>query len=82
MPSISKATAKYWKDPDEYQPSRFLGDWPRDAFLPFSGGVRSCLGRRFTELESIVVIAMILQKYKITVKEDPAFAKETFEERR
>jgi len=73
---------KYWKDPDQYQPSRFLGDWSRDAFLPFSGGVRSCLGRRFAELESIVTITMMLQKYKITVKEDPEFSGETFEERK
>ena len=44
-----------------FKPSRFQGDWPRDAFLPFSGGVRSCLGRRFAELESTVAIAMIVQ---------------------
>lgn len=40
-------TAKYWDDPHRFNPARFLGDWPRDAFLPFSGGVRSCLGRRY-----------------------------------
>lgn len=39
--------ARYWKDPFAFKPSRFLEDWPRDAFLPFSGGVRSCLGRRY-----------------------------------
>ncbi|TCD65732.1 hypothetical protein EIP91_002261 [Steccherinum ochraceum] len=73
---------KYWEDPYQFNPSRFLGDWPRDAFLPFSGGVRSCLGRRFAELESIVAITMILQKYKITVKEEPQFAGETFEQKK
>ncbi|THH31054.1 hypothetical protein EUX98_g3138 [Antrodiella citrinella] len=50
---------KYWTDPYKFSPERFLGDWPRDAFLPFSGG-----------------------KYKITVKEDPAFAGETFEQKK
>jgi cytochrome P450 len=30
---------RYWKDPHQFNPSRFLdNDWPRDAFLPFSGG--------------------------------------------
>lgn len=37
---------------------------------------------RFAELESIVAITMILQKYKITVKEDPAFFGETFEQKK
>ncbi|TCD69149.1 Ubiquitin fusion degradation protein 4 [Steccherinum ochraceum] len=72
---------KYWDEPEIFKPSRFQGDWPRDAFLPFSGGVRSCLGRRFAELESIVAITMLVKKYKITIKEEPQFAGETFEQR-
>lgn len=73
---------RYWKDPEQFNPSRFLGDWPRDAFLPFSGGVRSCLGRQFAELESIIALTMILSKYKMSVKEEPQFAHETFEQKR
>jgi hypothetical protein len=30
--------AKYWEDPFTFKPERFLGDWNRDAFLPFSSG--------------------------------------------
>jgi hypothetical protein len=30
--------ARYWDDPHTFKPSRFLKDWPRDAFLPFSSG--------------------------------------------
>ena len=33
--------ARYWKDPNKFMPERFLGDWPKDAFLPFSQGM-SC----------------------------------------
>lgn len=43
---LTPVTARYWSDPQTFKPSRFLEDWPRDAFVPFSGGVRSCLGRR------------------------------------
>ena len=32
-------TAKYWKDPHMFRPGRFLEDWPRDAFVPFSSGM-------------------------------------------
>ena len=30
--------ARYWKDPHRFMPERFLGDWPKDAFIPFSQG--------------------------------------------
>ncbi|KAH8101152.1 cytochrome P450 [Cristinia sonorae] len=72
----------HWEDPEVFRPSRFLGDWPRDSFVPFSGGVRSCLGRRFAELEFMAATVVILRNYKISVKEDSKFAGETFEERK
>jgi len=73
---------RYWEDPYTFKPSRFLGDWPRDAFLPFSGGVRACLGRRFAETEAIAAITMLVARYKVEVLEEPQFANETFERRR
>lgn len=39
--------ARYWEDPHAFKPERFLGNYSRDAFLPFSSGARSCLGRRY-----------------------------------
>ena len=36
--SISPILARYWTNPHQFNPSRFLGDWPRKAFLPFSSG--------------------------------------------
>ncbi|KAI9449693.1 cytochrome P450 [Russula earlei] len=90
---------RYWKDPHRFRPERFLGDWPKDAFIPFSQGIsqshqdslsmsqkriagaRACLGRRFFETQGIAVMAMLVSKYKIEIKEEPQFAGETFEER-
>jgi hypothetical protein len=34
----NKFSGRYWNDPHTFNPSRFLKDWPRDAFLPFSAG--------------------------------------------
>ncbi|KIK59170.1 hypothetical protein GYMLUDRAFT_684483 [Collybiopsis luxurians FD-317 M1] len=74
---------RYWKDPEEFRPARFLEpDWPRDAFIPFSAGPRACIGRRFSETESIAVLTMFILRYKIEVKEEPQYARETFEERK
>jgi len=36
--SLYRTLARYWEDPYAFRPSRFLKDWPRDAFLPFSAG--------------------------------------------
>jgi len=72
---------RYWKEPHKFMPERFLGDWPKDAFIPFSQGARACLGRRFFETEGIAIMTMLVSRYKIEVKEEPEFAGETFEER-
>ncbi|THU83303.1 cytochrome P450 [Dendrothele bispora CBS 962.96] len=70
---------RYWKDPQDFRPERFLEEWPRDAFAPFSV---SCIGRKFFETEGIAILTMLVSKYKIEVKEEPQYANETFEERK
>lgn len=74
--------ARYWEDPYAFKPSRFLGDWPRDAFLPFSGGARSCLGRRFSETEGVAILTYIIKHFRVDVLEEPQYAGETFEQRK
>ncbi|KAH9485050.1 Cytochrome P450 monooxygenase 124 [Psilocybe cubensis] len=73
---------RYWHDPDSFKPSRFLGDWPRDAFIPFSSGARACIGRKFFETEGIAILTMLVSHYKIAIKEEPQFASESFEQRK
>ncbi|KAF5322275.1 hypothetical protein D9619_001909 [Psilocybe cf. subviscida] len=74
---------RYWKDPHQFDPSRFLeNDWPRDAFLPFSAGARACIGRKFFETEGIAILTLLVRNFKITVKDEPKFANETFEQRK
>ena len=45
--SLNSILARFWDEPESFKPERFLRDWPRDAFLPFSGGPRACIGRRY-----------------------------------
>ncbi|KDQ09997.1 hypothetical protein BOTBODRAFT_137276 [Botryobasidium botryosum FD-172 SS1] len=62
---------RYWKDPHEFQPDRFMsGDWNRDALMAFSAGSRSCLGRRFSETEAVAALTMIVLRYKIELNRE------------
>ncbi|KAK2581868.1 hypothetical protein KPH14_002331 [Odynerus spinipes] len=59
---------KYFPRSKEFLPERWLqedGVCHAFASLPFGYGRRMCLGRRFAELEMIIVISKILQYYKI-----------------
>ncbi|EKM58126.1 uncharacterized protein PHACADRAFT_252187 [Phanerochaete carnosa HHB-10118-sp] len=74
---------KYWTDPHTFSPSRFTrSDWPRDAYLPFSGGPRACLGRRFAEIEIIAVLVLFVLRFTIHVKDEPKYRSETEQQRR
>ncbi|KAJ8092148.1 hypothetical protein PM082_023972 [Marasmius tenuissimus] len=76
---------RYWQDPHEFRPDRFLKsseEWDRDAFVPFSVGARSCIGRRFSEIENVAMLTLLVKTYKFTVTEEDEFKYETFEERK
>ncbi|CUA70459.1 hypothetical protein RSOLAG22IIIB_04197 [Rhizoctonia solani] len=60
----------YWSEPEKFRPKRFLEPHNKDAFLAFSTGSRSCLGRKFAETEGMVALAMLIARYDIKVDED------------
>ncbi|KAG8948379.1 hypothetical protein FRC03_000734 [Tulasnella sp. 419] len=69
---------KYYPDPYEFKPERFLGDFDPKTFLPFSSGTRICLGRHFSEVESVCWIAYMMRHF--SVHPVPAFEGETMEQ--
>jgi len=56
-------------DVEEFKPERFFDTdtykWPRDAYLPFMTGPRSCIGQRFATLEGIGMLAQMAKLYDI-----------------
>ncbi|EJD35890.1 cytochrome P450 [Auricularia subglabra TFB-10046 SS5] len=73
---------RYWDSPYEFRPARFMGEYPRDAFMPFSSGVRACIGRRFAETEYIAILVTFLSRYRVTVKDKPEWVALSVEEKR
>ncbi|XP_018354002.1 PREDICTED: cytochrome P450 9e2-like [Trachymyrmex septentrionalis] len=59
--------SKYFKDPEKFDPERFLGERKKDslncgAYLPFGLGPRMCIGNRFALLETKVLLFQLLAR--------------------
>ncbi|MGA9015508.1 MAG: cytochrome P450, partial [Acetobacteraceae bacterium] len=65
---------RLWRDPDAFDPSRFLPDMPqppRFAYLPFGAGPRVCVGAQFALAEATLVLALMIQEFEVRI-DDPA----------
>lgn len=56
-------------DPETFRPERFTPErraaLPRGAYVPFGGGRRICIGKRFGQTEVMLVSAMLLSRYRL-----------------
>lgn len=59
---------KYWKDPNEFNPSRWLDEEGKlkqnEAFLPFSLGPRNCLGEPLARMELFLFFTNLVQRFE------------------
>ncbi|MDH5555816.1 MAG: cytochrome P450 [Alphaproteobacteria bacterium] len=62
---------EFWPEPEKFDPERFHPDEvakrPRHAYFPFGGGPRVCLGNRFAMMEAKIMIAKVIQRYRLSV---------------
>ncbi|KAF5203542.1 Abscisic acid 8'-hydroxylase, partial [Thalictrum thalictroides] len=57
--------AKYFPDPERFEPSRFEGNGPAPfTYVPFGGGPRMCPGIEYAKLDILVFMHNIVTKYK------------------
>ncbi|KAM4615377.1 steroid 17-alpha-hydroxylase/17,20 lyase [Polymixia lowei] len=64
---------KEWKNPDLFDPGRFLNEdgtglvIPSPSYLPFGAGVRVCLGEALAKMELFLFLSWILQRFVLSV---------------
>lgn len=56
-----------WEDPESFLPERFLSDVPRFAHIPFGAGPRLCIGRDFSYVESVMVLAELARRFTVSL---------------
>jgi cytochrome P450 / NADPH-cytochrome P450 reductase len=65
-----------WDEPEAFRPERFdlenFEKLPPNAWKPFGNGRRSCIGRGFAMQEAMLVLAMILQRFDLSLA-DPDY---------
>jgi cytochrome P450 len=71
-------SGKYWKDPTEFRPERFMEgaeEHHRFAFIPFGGGPRICIGANMAMTEAITILASCLKNFSLSknFNKDPSF---------
>jgi cytochrome P450 len=62
---------RFFDSPDEFIPDRWTEEFERRlhkyAYFPFGGGARLCIGRSFAMMEAAMILAVIAQKFQITL---------------
>jgi cytochrome P450 len=62
---------RWFDDPEVFRPERWDNDLesrlPRCAYFPFGDGPRVCIGANFAVLESVLILATIARRFRLTL---------------
>lgn len=54
-----------WDEPESFHPDRFLDGVERFAHIPFGAGPRLCIGRDFSYVESVLMVAELGRRFRV-----------------
>lgn len=62
---------RWFEEPEVFRPERWEGDLaqrlPRFAYFPFGGGPRQCIGNSFAQMEAVLLLATIAQRFRLSL---------------
>ena len=62
---------RFFANPEQFLPERWENNLeqrlPRCAYFPFGAGPRVCIGKAFSMMEATLILAMIAQKFRLTL---------------
>lgn len=65
---------EFWPEPEKFDPERFTPEQEatqhRYAYIPFGAGARKCIGDQFALMESIIILPMTLQRFRLQLVPD------------
>jgi cytochrome P450 len=68
-PYLTHRLPQFWNQPEVFNPERFDPERSEQlhpyAYFPFGGGSHLCLGKHFALMEMQLIIAMMVQKYRL-----------------
>lgn len=66
---VTQRDPRWWDAPEQFQPDRWGADGQSDrhryAWFPFGGGPRACVGRHFALQEAVMLLATIVQRFRL-----------------
>lgn len=72
-PYLSHRHPDFWDDPERFDPDRFLPEReaarPKGAYIPFMAGPRACIGAAFSTMETMLVLARVLRRFRLDLAE-------------
>jgi cytochrome P450 len=68
---VTHRDPRFFKDPLRFMPERFAAggrnSFPKFSYFPFGAGGRQCIGEAYAWTESILVMATIAQRWRLTL---------------